>query len=75
MPVDLGEKLRQMMDVSRVNATLRAVEEERDVLNNRLTIERDQRKEMEGICTYNFLHYWVVIECLITILSSVWSFV
>ncbi|WAR19481.1 TGO1-like protein [Mya arenaria] len=37
----------QMMDVSRVNASLRAVEEERDVLNNKLAIEIESRQEME----------------------------
>ncbi|KAH3846396.1 hypothetical protein DPMN_088697, partial [Dreissena polymorpha] len=46
-PLDLNEKLKQMMDVSRVNATLRAVEDERDVLQNKLAIEIDSRKELE----------------------------
>ncbi|XP_052767119.1 melanoma inhibitory activity protein 2-like isoform X5 [Mya arenaria] len=46
-PADLSEKLKQMMDVSRVNASLRAVEEERDVLNNKLAIEIESRQEME----------------------------
>ncbi|XP_053402458.1 transport and Golgi organization protein 1 homolog isoform X2 [Mercenaria mercenaria] len=44
---DLGEKLKQMMDVSRVNASLRSVEEERDVIQNKLLIEVESRKELE----------------------------
>ena len=32
-----------------MNAALKAVEEERDILQNRLQIEIDSRKEMEGM--------------------------
>ncbi|KAH9512301.1 hypothetical protein Btru_041417 [Bulinus truncatus] len=41
------EKLRAMMDVSKVNASLLAVEEERNMLANRLQIENEARKELE----------------------------
>ncbi|XP_059159914.1 transport and Golgi organization protein 1 homolog [Physella acuta] len=41
------EKVKAMMDVSKVNAALRAIEEEKDVLANRLQIESEARKELE----------------------------
>ncbi|CAL1547461.1 unnamed protein product [Lymnaea stagnalis] len=41
------EKLNSMMDVSKVNAALRAIEEEKDILANRLKIESEARKELE----------------------------
>ncbi|KAK0043491.1 transport and Golgi organization protein 1-like isoform X3 [Biomphalaria pfeifferi] len=41
------EKLSAMMDVSKVNASLRAKEEERNMLANRLQIESEARKELE----------------------------
>ncbi|KAL4238574.1 lipoprotein transporter [Mactra antiquata] len=44
---DLSEKLKQMMDVSKVNASLRTAEEERDVIQNKLVIEVESRKELE----------------------------
>ncbi|KAL3872548.1 hypothetical protein ACJMK2_035771, partial [Sinanodonta woodiana] len=43
----IQDKLRLMMDVSQVNATLKAVEEERNVLDNKYRIEIEARKEME----------------------------
>lgn len=47
-----------MMDVSKVNAALRAIEEEKDVLANRLQIESEARKELEG--KYLCLHRYFV---------------
>ncbi|XP_076441888.1 uncharacterized protein LOC143280953 isoform X3 [Babylonia areolata] len=44
---DVQEKIQAMMDVSKVNATLRTVQEEKDNLGNRLKIENDARKELE----------------------------
>ncbi|XP_025104697.1 transport and Golgi organization protein 1 homolog isoform X2 [Pomacea canaliculata] len=44
---DIQEKIQAMMDVSRVNATLRAVQEEKDSLENKLKIENDARHELE----------------------------
>uniref|UniRef100_A0A2C9L587 SH3 domain-containing protein n=1 Tax=Biomphalaria glabrata TaxID=6526 RepID=A0A2C9L587_BIOGL len=41
------EKLSAMMDVSKVNASLRAIDEERNMLANRLQIESEARKELE----------------------------
>ena len=69
-PLDLNEKLKQMMDVSRVNATLRAVEDERDVLQNKLAIEIDSRKEMEG---WSLTQNIVCLTCVFSIPAFVWS--
>ncbi|KAK7103334.1 hypothetical protein V1264_018253 [Littorina saxatilis] len=44
---ELQEKIKAMMDVSKVNATLRAVQEEKDNLGNKLKIENDARRELE----------------------------
>ncbi|KAK7507101.1 hypothetical protein BaRGS_00001952, partial [Batillaria attramentaria] len=44
---DVQEKIQSMMDVSKVNATLRAVQEEKDSLENKLKIENDARRELE----------------------------
>ncbi|GFO04071.1 melanoma inhibitory activity protein 3 [Plakobranchus ocellatus] len=41
------EKLQAMMDVTKINGSLRAIEEEKKILENKLTIERDARKELE----------------------------
>ncbi|XP_046551794.1 transport and Golgi organization protein 1 homolog [Haliotis rubra] len=41
------EKIQKMMDVSRVNASLRALQDEHDSVENRLQIETDGRKEVE----------------------------
>ncbi|XP_074663147.1 uncharacterized protein LOC141915493 isoform X2 [Tubulanus polymorphus] len=41
------EKLQAMMDVSRVNAILKSVEEDKTSLHQRLIIEQESRKELE----------------------------
>ncbi|RUS79630.1 hypothetical protein EGW08_012599, partial [Elysia chlorotica] len=41
------EKLQAMMDVSKVNGSLRSIEEEKNSLENKLAIEREGRKELE----------------------------
>jgi hypothetical protein len=38
----------QLRFVLQVNATLKAVQEEKDSLENKLKIEHDARKELEG---------------------------
>ncbi|XP_041352768.1 transport and Golgi organization protein 1 homolog isoform X2 [Gigantopelta aegis] len=43
----IEEKIQAMIDVSKVNASLRAAEEEKNTLENKLQIELEARKEVE----------------------------
>ncbi|ESO91967.1 hypothetical protein LOTGIDRAFT_233267 [Lottia gigantea] len=45
--IAVQDKLQTMIDVAKVNATLRAVQDEKDTLTNRLEIETEARKEAE----------------------------
>ena len=45
---DVQEKIQAMMDVSKVNASLRAVQEEKESLDNKIKIELEARRELEG---------------------------
>ena len=58
-----------MVSADQVNATLRAVQQEKDNLENKLKIEHGARKELEGkhAANQHSVRYWTVFDPVFTL--------